>query len=70
MLDHAAKSAGPLSQGELVNVAKSAGAMEDERARELLRLLAVDHYLSRDTDGRYTFRHALLREWWVLGRGL
>jgi hypothetical protein len=70
LLDHAAQSTQPLSQAELINVAKTAGATEDNRVRELLRLLAVDHYLNRDTDGRYTFRHALLRRWWVIEQGL
>jgi hypothetical protein len=51
-------------------VAKTAGETDEKRIRELLRLLAVDHYLNRDTDGRYTFRHALLRRWWVIEQGL
>src|SRR5262249_19796284 len=66
LLDHAAMSTAPLGQGELLNVAKTAGATDDDRVRELLRLLAVDHYLSRDLDGRYTFRHTLVRQWWVI----
>jgi hypothetical protein len=70
LLDHAAKNTAPLSQTDLINVAKSAGAIEDDRVRELLRLLAVDHYLNRDLDGRYTFRHILLRRWWILERGI
>jgi hypothetical protein len=70
LLDHAAKGTAALGQAELINVAKMAGATDENRLRELLRLLAVDHYLNRDTDGRYTFRHALLRRWWVLEQGL
>jgi hypothetical protein len=70
LLDHAAKNTDPLGQADLINVAKSAGATDDNRVRELLRLLAVDHYLNRDTDGRYTFRHMLLRRWWILEQGL
>ena len=70
LLDHAAASTIPLGQAELINVAKTAGASDDNQVRELLRLLAVDHYLDRDTDGRYTFRHALLRRWWVIEQGL
>jgi hypothetical protein len=70
LLDHAAKNTSPLGQAELINVAKAAGATDDDRVRELLRLLAVDHYLSRDTDGRYAFRHALLRRWWAIEQGL
>ena len=70
LLDHAAANAGPLDQAELINVAKTAGATDANRVRELLRLLAVDHYLDRDTDGRYAFRHALLRRWWIIEQGL
>jgi len=70
LLDHTAKNPAPLSQAELINVAKTAGATDENRVRELLRLLAVDHYLNRNTDGRYIFRHALLRQWWVIEQGL
>jgi hypothetical protein len=70
LLDHAAFFGGPLAQAEFINVAKSAGATDDNRVRELLRLLAVDHYLTRHTDGRYAFRHTLLRRWWVTEQGL
>jgi hypothetical protein len=55
---------------EWFNVAKSAGAVDDNQIRELIRLLAVDHYLDRDTNGLYQFRHALLRRWWVMEQGL
>src|SRR5205085_1890094 len=70
LLDHAATNTSPLGQAELINVGKTAGATDDNQVRELLRLLAVDHYLNRDTDGRYTFRHALLRRWWIIEQGL
>jgi hypothetical protein len=70
LLDHAAAAKAPLAQTALVKVAKSVGAKDENRVRELLRLLAVDHYLDRDGDGQYTFRHALLRRWWVLEQGL
>lgn len=70
LLDHAAQAAAPLGHAELINAARTAGATDDDRVRELLRLLAVDHYLSKDTDGRYSFRSALLRQWWLLERGL
>lgn len=70
LLDHAAAHPRLLSQAELINVGKSAGAADENGIRELLRLLAVDHYLIRDTEGRYTFRHTLLRRWWVIEQGL
>lgn len=70
LLDHVASNPLPLAQAELMNVARTAVAVDGERVRELLNLLARDHYLNRDTDGRYTFRHPLLRRWWLLERGL
>jgi hypothetical protein len=70
LLDHAAKSVVPLSLADFVNVAKTAGAADEDRVRELLVLLAVDHYLDRDMDGRYRFRHIVLRQWWIIERGL
>jgi hypothetical protein len=70
LLDHAAQSITHLTQSELINVAKTAGATDPDRVRELLRLLSVDHYLKRDTKGHYTFQHVLLRQWWVIERGL
>ncbi len=71
ILDHAAASPGLLPQAELINVAKTAGATRDNRVRELLGLLSMDHYLRRDpASARYGFRHVLLRRWWCAERGL
>ena len=70
ILDHTALVAGPHSQAELLNVAKSSGTIDDDDTRQLLHQLAMDHYLSRDLNGRYVFRNALLRRWWLLERGL
>ncbi|RKY18713.1 MAG: hypothetical protein DRQ55_12635 [Planctomycetota bacterium] len=70
LLDHAAATEGPIETDEFVNVAKSVGDVDAQATRDLLRLLAVDHYLARGDDGRYRFRHALLRRWWRLERGL
>jgi hypothetical protein len=70
LLDHAAVNPGPIPLPEWINVAKIAGAEDENRIRELLRLLAVDHYLDRDTEGRYQFRHPLLRRWWLMEQGL
>ena len=70
ILDYAAKNQAHLTQADLINVGKGAGTSEDEQIRELLRQLAMDHYLSKGTDGRYSFRSALLRRWWLIERGL
>lgn len=70
LLDHAAVATAPLPLSELINVGKTADANDDNRIRELVRMLSVDHYLRRDTNGHYVFRHALLKSWWVLERGI
>jgi hypothetical protein len=70
LLDHAAKVQTPLSQADLINVGKSAATCDADQVRDLLHQLAMDHYLIRDTDGRYSFRSALLRRWWLIERGL
>jgi hypothetical protein len=37
---------------------------------QLLKSLAMDHYLQRDDDGRYRFRFPLVQKWWILAEGL
>jgi hypothetical protein len=37
---------------------------------ELLKLLAQDHYLARDGNGKYAFRFSLIRRWWRFDRSL
>ena len=70
LLDHAAVAQVGVEMRELQNVAKSAGNVDNEVVRDVLRRLTLDHYLTRDVDGRYAFRHALVRRWWVLDRGV
>ncbi len=70
LLDHAAVATIGVEMSVLQNVAKSAGNVDNEVVRDLLRRLTLDHYLTRDADGRYAFRHALVRRWWVLDRGV
>ena len=69
LVDHTASSTTPRPQSELMNVAKTAGATDENRVRALLRLLSVDHYVTRDVDGRYRFRYNLLRRGWLLELG-
>ena len=70
ILDYAAQRNDPASLADLANAAKTVGAMDEERARELVRLLSLDHYLASDAGNRYAFRHAVLRRWWRLSRGI
>lgn len=49
---------------------REAGIARRNELLRLLRLMDADHYLSRDTEGKYRFRFALIRRWWKLDRGL
>jgi hypothetical protein len=70
MLDAVAGTDRPQTLRKLFGVAKHAGPVDEERVRELLRLLQLDHYLGRDADGAFAFRSALLRRWWRYDRGI
>ncbi len=37
---------------------------------QMLRSLALDHYLTSDTDKRYSFRFPLIQKWWKMAQGL
>jgi hypothetical protein len=37
---------------------------------EMLRSLALDHYLISDTKKRYAFRFPLIQGWWKMAQGL
>jgi hypothetical protein len=41
-----------------------------EKLLELLKLLLQDHYLTRNEEGHYAFRLALIRRWWRFDRCL
>jgi hypothetical protein len=43
---------------------------DQEHLRKLLKLLEQDHYLQRNTSGRYAFRFPLIRRWWRFDRSL
>lgn len=45
-------------------------AVDDEQLRHLLRLLCMDHYLTRTEAGGYRFYLGLIRRWWCLSRSL
>ncbi len=42
----------------------------EERIRDVLRLLRSDHYLLRNSEGKYSFQYPLLRHWWRIDREL
>ncbi len=71
ILDGVAVRAESVSINELLTELKNMGLLSDrEHLITLLRLVEQDHYLSRDGLGRYQFRFALLKRWWILSRGL
>ncbi len=45
-------------------------SFDDERLRELLKLLCRDYYLVRTGDNQYRFYLDIIRRWWVLSRNL
>ncbi|MCA9138589.1 MAG: hypothetical protein KDB00_17580 [Planctomycetales bacterium] len=65
-------SADPMSVDEILDQVRGRDAKVKDRndLLRLLRMLDADHYLSRETDGRYRFRFPLIRRWWKLDRGL
>jgi hypothetical protein len=71
VLDTLAVQTAPLPLAVLLNLVKhqrpDAGA---EQIRGIVTLLAQDHYLHQDTDGRIRFRYPLIQRWWRLHRGL
>lgn len=71
VLDHVALADQSLSIDQVWGALKAQFAVED-RARivQLLRSLALDHYLTTDKRKRYSFRFPLVRRWWVLAQGL
>ncbi len=60
------------SLNELQNDINSQSDQFDDRDLlvRVLRLMERDHYLTRDSDGKYQFRFPLIRRWWKLDRGL
>jgi hypothetical protein len=70
ILDTVATAAAPLPVPLIVAQVKHKLEADDERVGELLKLLAQDHYVTCDDEGRYSFRFPLLCRWWILDRGL
>jgi len=71
MLDILAGAEDFLSFETLFNRLKLKLATEDaELARHVLTLLQLDHYITRNPEGAYRFRFAIIRRWWQLERGI
>ena len=71
LLNNLASASGPQSIDQCYADLKSKLPIEDrDLVIDLLKSLTYDHYLERDQDGRYSFRFALVRRWWVMAEGL
>jgi hypothetical protein len=71
LLDELAGGEGLASVNELFEMLKSSSTFDDrERLLRLLSLMERDHYLHRDSEGRFRFSFPLIRRWWKINRGL
>jgi hypothetical protein len=69
-LDTLAVAEKPMKLAGLREAAERVGERDGERVRELLRLLVLDYYLTRDAEGGFGFRLPFLRNWWIHDREL
>ncbi len=71
ILDHLAVMHEPQSIDQILAVVKSKFRITDRNhIVEMLRSLALDHYLVSDTAKRYSFRFPLIQSWWKIAQGL
>lgn len=71
LLDELAVGEGIATVDALLAMLKASSTFDDrERLLRLLSLMERDHYLERDTGGRFHFRFPLIRRWWRINRGL
>lgn len=71
ILDHMAVMNEPQSIDQLWAVVKSNFQLTDRNhIVEMLRSLALDHYLGSNTEKRYAFRFPLIQGWWKMAQGL
>ncbi len=69
VLDVLAEGEPLLSLEQLINLTKHRSVdASREQLRDLLVTLAKDHYISKDENGRYFFRHDIVRRWWRFAR--
>jgi hypothetical protein len=71
ILDHFAVATEPQSIDQVWAVVKSNFKITDRNhIVEMLRSLALDHYLVSDNEKRYSFRFPLIQVWWKMAQGL
>jgi len=71
VLDHLAGIDTPQSNKKILKVVDADGGKTDpEDLRTVLKLLHRDHYLEKDSKGKWAFRLAIVKRWWKLERGI
>jgi hypothetical protein len=71
ILDHMAVVNNSQSIDDVWDVVKSNFSLTDRNhIVEMLRSLALDHYLVSDIEKRYSFRFPLIQGWWRIAQGL
>jgi hypothetical protein len=71
LLDHFASVSQPQSIDQVWTAVRSRFALCDrQHLVQLLRSLALDHYLVSDSSKLYSFRFSLIRSWWQTAQGL
>ena len=71
LLDALSSVSSPRSIEEIWQAVKAQYALTDRQCVvDLLRSLALDHYLISDADKKYSFRFPLIKNWWKLAQGL
>jgi hypothetical protein len=70
-LDHFAVTDEPQTIDQVWGVIRSQLPLADRQVIvQLLKSLGQDHYLTCDTEKRYSFRFPLIQQWWKMAQGL
>jgi hypothetical protein len=70
ILDCLARATAPMKFDVLRHAVAGSLSVQDEKIREVLRLLCADFYLSKNEDGSYHFYLEIVRYWWRTDRDL
>lgn len=71
ILDVISGSEEPLKFDDIYKRVKASVVTEDrDTILELMNLICQDHYLIKDTEGRYAFTFGIIKRWWKTYRAL
>jgi hypothetical protein len=68
ILDILAISDNASSFSELSSAVNHVYAVASEQIRQILEILAKDHYIQRNDTGQYSFRYKIVQKWWRYAR--